>query len=228
MKAWIEDNCLVTVCGKRHRIDTTCTLLATGIDELPDNFTVNGNFILDKGTKVIPKGLKVDGWMSIENTEISSIPTDLAVEEALHIIGSNVTRIPPNLKVGWIDFDMNPILNSMPTHDELDLFYDCHYYTDTDQDNGEVSYDESLWNCVLALKIIEGKMYKQSMLDFKAEYGIKCNPDPKDDIGKIIDTLEKASLIYPSIDQILIAVRDYQLNENLEIPVISRQTSKRF
>jgi hypothetical protein len=60
-------------------------LMLSQIEKIPDNFTVNGYLDLDncKNLESLPNGLKVKGFLDLRNTNLTSLPSDLEVGDAL-------------------------------------------------------------------------------------------------------------------------------------------------
>jgi hypothetical protein len=70
-------------------------LVSSQIEKLPDNFTVNGTLDLDgcKNLQSLPNGLKVEYSLDLRYTNITSLPSDLEVGEALILFRTPIPRM---------------------------------------------------------------------------------------------------------------------------------------
>lgn len=50
--------------------------------------------------EITPEDLKVEGYLDLENTPITSLPDGLEVENGLGLRGSSIISLPKDLKVG--------------------------------------------------------------------------------------------------------------------------------
>jgi hypothetical protein len=92
-------------------------LIRSQIEKLPDNLTVNGYLWLNhcKNLQSLPNGLKVEGPLNLQFTNITFLPSDLEVGGSLILIRSQIEKLPDNLTVNrTLDLEGCKNLKSLP------------------------------------------------------------------------------------------------------------------
>ena len=82
-----------------------------GLDELPNDLNVYGNFNLSKSniTK-IPKGFYVEGDISLNSNKITELPDNFTTNGDLRILSNRLTKLPKNLTInGTLNCTFNRI-----------------------------------------------------------------------------------------------------------------------
>jgi hypothetical protein len=84
-------NTTMKVFGQMSEVDT---------DELPDNFTVGGDLVIDSCSKKLPDNLTVGGSLNLKGSKITELPRGLKVMGNLNCDCLPLKSIPDDLYVG--------------------------------------------------------------------------------------------------------------------------------
>jgi len=99
-------NTTMQVFGQMSEVDT---------DELPDNFTVGGDLVIDSCSKKLPNNLTVGGSLNLKGSKITELPRGLKVMGNLNCDALPLKSLPDDLYVGGNLDLFKTLIKNIPT-----------------------------------------------------------------------------------------------------------------